>query len=50
MTSCEKMSMNDDHSLIAFTLDIGNTEVLTGVIKDMNTGSILSGIKLDNVC
>jgi hypothetical protein len=31
----DKIKMNDDHSLIAFTIDIGNTEVLTGGIKDM---------------
>lgn len=32
------MKINDDHTLIGFTLDIGNTEKLTGGIKDMTTG------------
>ena len=41
--------MNDDHSLIAFTLDIGNTERLTGGIKDMKTGQIMPNIKLENI-
>jgi len=41
--------MNDDHSLVAFTLDIGNTEVLTGAVKDMNTGQLLPGVKLDRI-
>lgn len=34
-TIVDKVKMNDDHSLIAFTIDIGNTERLTGGIKDM---------------
>jgi len=34
-TIVDKVKMNDDHSLIAYTLDIGNTERLTGGIKDM---------------
>jgi hypothetical protein len=37
-TIVDKVKMNDDHSLIAFTLDIGNTERLTGGIKDMKSG------------
>lgn len=42
--------MNDDHSLIGFTIDIGNTEHLTGGIKDMNKGGeILKNIKLDGI-
>lgn len=40
--------MNDDHSLIAFTLDIGNTERLTGGIKDMQTKEIMK-IKLEGI-
>ena len=34
-TIVDKVKMNDDHSMIAFTLDIGNTEKITGGIKDM---------------
>ena len=36
-TIVDKVKMSDDHSLIAFTLDIGNTEKLAGGIKDMQT-------------
>jgi len=31
------MKINDDHTMIAFTLDIGNTERLTGGVKDLRT-------------
>ena len=41
--------MNDDHSLIAFTLDIGNTEKLTGGIKDMQKNEVLRNIKLEGI-
>ena len=37
-TVIDKIKMNHDHSLIAFTVDIGNTERLTGGVKDMKTG------------
>lgn len=29
-TIIDKVKMNDDHSMIAYTIDIGNTERLTG--------------------
>lgn len=45
----DKVKMNDDHSLIAFTLDIGNTEKLTGGIKDMKTGEVLRNVKLEGI-
>lgn len=48
-TIVDKVKMNDDHSLIAFTLDIGNTEKLTGGIKDMKSGEVLKNIKLENI-
>ena len=41
--------MNDDHSLAGFTIDIGNTEKLTGGIKDMIKGIVLKNIKLEGV-
>ena len=47
-TLVDKVKMNDDHSLIAFTLDIGNTERLTGGIKDMQTKEF-SKIKLEGI-
>ena len=41
--------MNDDHSMIAFVLDIGDMERLTGGIKDMQTNQVLRGVKLENI-
>ncbi len=41
--------MNDDHSLIGFTIDIGNVEKLTGGIKDMKKNEVLKSIKLENI-
>jgi len=49
-TSIDKITVNDDHSLVAFTLDIGNTEVLTGGVKDMRVNKVIGGLKLNNVC
>ncbi len=40
--------MSDDHNIVGFTIDIGNTEILTGGFKDMTTGKILS-TKLERV-
>lgn len=48
-TIIDKVKMNDDHSLIAFTLDIGNTERLTGGIKDMQKNEVLKNIKLEGI-
>lgn len=48
-TIVDKVKMNDDHSLIAFTIDIGNTERLTGGIKDMKKNEVLKNIKLEGV-
>lgn len=48
-TIVDKVKMNDDHSLIAFTIDIGNTERLTGGIKDMKKNQVLKNIKLEGV-
>lgn len=49
-TTIDKITVNDDHSLVAFTLDVGNTEVLTGGVKDMRINKVISGLKLNNVC
>jgi oligopeptidase B len=35
VTVVDKIKMNKDHSLVAFTLDIGNTETYTAGLKDM---------------
>ena len=48
-TIVDKVKMNDDHSMIAFTLDIGNTERLTGGIKDMLKNEVLKNIKLEGI-
>ena len=48
-TLIDKLKMNDDHTLIAFTLDIGNIEKLVGGIKDMTTGEIMRNIKLEGI-
>ena len=34
-SAIDKMKMNDDHSFIAFTVDINNNEKLTAGVKDM---------------
>lgn len=48
-TVVDKIKMSKDHSLVAFTVDIGNTERLTGGVKDMRTGTVLANVKLQNV-
>lgn len=45
----DKIKTNNDHSFVAFTVDIGNTERLTAGVKDMKTGKVLLNIKLPNV-
>lgn len=47
-TIVSKLKMSDDHNLVGFTVDIGNTEQLTGGIKDMTTGKILP-VKLEHI-
>ena len=47
-TAIEKIRYNEDHSLIAFTIDIGNNEVLTAGLKDMKKGEVLN-IRLENL-
>eukprot|EP00351_Strombidinopsis_sp_SopsisLIS2011_P001006 CAMPEP_0116871130 /NCGR_PEP_ID=MMETSP0463-20121206/1347_1 /TAXON_ID=181622 /ORGANISM="Strombidinopsis sp, Strain SopsisLIS2011" /LENGTH=112 /DNA_ID=CAMNT_0004508977 /DNA_START=375 /DNA_END=713 /DNA_ORIENTATION=+ len=47
-TVVDKVKMNEDHSLVAFTLDIGFTETLTGGVKDMNSGKVLD-LKFDDI-
>jgi len=48
-TIIDKVKMNDDHSLVAFTLDIGGSEKLTAGIKDMKKNEVLSNFKLEGV-
>lgn len=47
-TLVDKFKISDDHSLVAFTLDIGNTEILTGGFKNLTTGKFLT-FKLENI-
>lgn len=44
-----KIKMNEDHSKIAFIIDIGNTESLTAGIKCMKTNQILRNFRLENI-
>lgn len=46
-TVVDKIKMNEDHSKIAFTVDIGNTERCTGGVKDMKTGKVSH--KVENI-
>lgn len=39
-TVVDKVKFNSDHSLVAFTVDVGNNERCTGGLKNMNTGEI----------
>ena len=53
MSYVDKIKLNDDHSMLAFTVDVGNTERLTGGLKDLSKeggGHILRNVKLENVC
>ena len=40
-TVVHKIKMSDDHSMVAFTVDVGNTEVLKGGVKDMRENRVL---------
>ena len=44
-----KIKMSDNHNMVAFTIDIGNTEFLTGGVKDMTTNRVLPNLILKNV-
>ena len=48
-TSIDKFKLNDDHSMLAYTLDIGSNEKLTGGLRDLNTGEYLRGPKFENI-
>ena len=48
-TVVDKIKMNDDHSLVAFTVDIGNIERCSGGIKDMTRDKVIPNIKLDDI-
>ena len=48
-TVVDKIKMNQDHSLIAFTVDIGNNERCTGGLKDMKTGKIIPNWRVEDV-
>ena len=48
-TIVNKLITSDDHSKVAFVLDIGNTEKLTAGIKDMVSNKLMA-VNLRNVC
>ena len=48
-TVIHKVKMSDDHSLVAFTVDIGNTEFLTGGVRDMKENRVLPQLMLPNI-
>lgn len=48
-TVVDKIKMNGDHQMIAFTVDIGNNERCTGGIKNMKTGKVIPNIKLEGI-
>ena len=41
----DKLKMNSDHSQVAFTVDIGNSERCTGAVKNIKTGAISDKIE-----
>lgn len=49
LTVVDKLKMNGDHSMIAFTVDIGNSEKATAGLKDMKSGRVVPDFKLENV-
>ena len=48
-TVVDKIKMNEDHSLVAFTVDIGNDERCTGGLKDMTTNEIVKDWKIEGI-
>lgn len=44
-----KIKMSDDHSLLAFTLEVGSDERLLGGVKDLKTGKFLQNIRFKNI-
>ena len=47
-TAIDRIRYNEDHSLIAVTIDIGNNEILTAGIKDMKKNEVVN-LRLDKV-
>lgn len=47
-TQVSKFKLSDDNMMVAFTLDIGNTEFLTAGFKDLATNTVLP-IKLESI-
>ena len=41
--------MNEDHSLVAFTVDIGNDERCTGGLKNMKTNEIIKDWQIEGI-
>jgi len=45
----DKVKMSDDHSMAAFTVDVGNQEKIVGGVRDLTTGEILPKLKLEGI-
>lgn len=48
-TSVDKLKLSDSHKLLAFTVDIENSEVLTGGVKDLDKNEYLPYFVFKNV-
>ena len=48
-TSVDKLKMSDNHSLLAYTVDINNDEVMTGGVKDLVKNEYLPYFVFQNV-
>jgi len=47
-SAIEKIKCSDNHRFVAFTVNIGNDEVLSGGIKDIETQTVMD-LKLEQI-
>ena len=48
-TSVDKIKMSDNHNMLAFTVDMDNSEIMTGGLKDLVTNQHLPHFVFQNV-
>jgi len=48
-TSVDKIKMSDSHNMLAFTVDMENTEIMTGGVKDLAKNEYLPYFVFNNV-
>ena len=48
-TSVDKIKLSDNHNLMAFTVDMDNTEIMTGGIKDLEKNEFLTYFVFNHV-